>query len=295
MSRPSDTIVLAADGGGTRCRLAVSDGSAVQCVEVGAANVSTDFDAACAELMHGIAALARRAGLEATQIARAPAYLGLAGITGRALADRLAEKLPFDHVLIEDDRPAALRGALGSKDGFVAHCGTGSFLAVQNGDRRSFAGGWGPVLGDQASAQWVGRRALACTLDFVDALKPASELADSLLSRFDGAAGIVRTASKMSPTEFGALAPVVTQHAKQGDALALSIMEDSAQYLTDQMLAMGWMPGLSICLTGGIGPQYAEFLPAQMQQELADPLGDPLTGAIALAHAFQKETRHERC
>ncbi len=295
MSRPSDTIVLAADGGGTRCRLAVSDGSAVQSIEVGAANVSTDFDAACAELKRGIAALAQCAGLEATQIARAPAYLGLAGITGRALADRLATQLSFDHVRIEDDRPAAVRGALGSKDGFVAHCGTGSFLAAQKGDRRSFAGGWGPVLGDQASAQWVGRRALARALDYVDGLRPASELADSLLSRFGDAAGIVRAASGMSPTEFGALAPAVTQHAKQGDALARSIMEDGARYLADQMMAMGWMPGLSICLTGGIGPQYAEFLPAQMQQELTDPLGDPLTGAIALAHAFQKETRHERC
>ncbi len=295
MSRLADTIVLAADGGGTRCRIAVSDGFRVQQVEVGAANVSTDFDAACAELKQGISVLAERIGLEASQLTGTPAYLGLAGVTGKALAVRLAAELPFDCARIEDDRPSALRGALGPKDGFVAHCGTGSFLAAQKRDQSLFAGGWGPVLGDQASAQWVGRRALACTLDCVDGLRSMSEMTNVLLSRFDGAAGIVQVASGMSPTEFGALAPLVTQHAAQGDAVAVSILESGAQYLVDQMEAMGWMPGLPVCLTGGIGPHYATYLPEFMQQDLTKPLGDPLTGAIALAHAFQEDIEHERC
>ncbi len=295
MSRPSDTIALAVDGGGTRCRIAVSDGSDIWQVEVGSANVSTDFDAACAELKRGLTALADGAGLDAAQVARAPAYLGLAGITGPALADRLAAALPFDHVRIEDDRPAALRGALGPADGFVAHCGTGSFLAAQRDGRPAFAGGWGPVLGDQASAQWVGRRALALTLECADGLLTPSGLADQLMARFGDAADMVRAASAMSPTEFGALAPVVTQHAAQGDALAISILHAGARYLADRMTKMGWAPGLPICLTGGIGPYYAEYLPADMQQGLTRPLGDPLTGAIALAHAFQEEIEHERC
>ncbi|SDW53783.1 glucosamine kinase [Ruegeria halocynthiae] len=295
MSRPLDPIVLAVDGGGTRCRIAVSDDSLVQQVEVGSANVSTDFEAACVELKRGIASLAERLGLDASRIARVPAYLGLAGITGKTLAERLAGVLPFDHVRIEDDRPAALRGALGPKDGFVAHCGTGSFLAAQRGGQSVFAGGWGPVLGDQASAQWVGRRALSRTLDCIDDLQPVSEMAEVLLSRFGGAAGVVRAASGMSPTDFGALAPVVTLHAGRGDELAVSIMQAGAQYLAGRMEAMGWAPGLSICLTGGIGPHYAAYLPKIMQQGLANPLGDPLTGAIALARAFQEEIEHERC
>ncbi|MEX0306800.1 MAG: BadF/BadG/BcrA/BcrD ATPase family protein [Ruegeria sp.] len=295
MSRSFDNLVLAVDGGGTRCRIAVSDGPLVQQVEVGAANVSTDFNAACAELKRGFAILAERSGLDASRLVRTPAYLGLAGVTGKALSERLAAALPFDHVRIEDDRPAALRGALGTKDGFVAHCGTGSFLAVQRGEQRSFAGGWGPVLGDQASAQWVGRRALSDILDCADDLRATSEVADDLLARFDGAAGVVKAASGMSPTEFGALAPIVTLHAGRGDALAVSIMEAGARYLADRMEAMGWAPGLSICLTGGIGPRYAAYLPEIMQNELTKPLGDPLSGAIALARAFQEEIEHERC
>ncbi|WP_319546936.1 BadF/BadG/BcrA/BcrD ATPase family protein [Ruegeria conchae] len=295
MSRLADTIVLAVDGGGTRCRIAVSDGSVARQVEVGAANVSTDFEAACAELNRGIADLAKQAGLNCAQIAGTSAYLGLAGITGKTLAERLAARLPFERARIEDDRPSALRGALGSKDGFVAHCGTGSFLASQRDGQIRLAGGWGPVLGDQASAQWVGRQALARTLECVDGIAPTSEMANGLLARFDGAAGIVGAASMMTPTEFGALAPVVTLSAEQGDALARAIMEAGARYLADQIEAMGWKPGLSICLTGGIGPQYAPYLSEIMQQDLTEPLGDPLAGAIALARAFHEEIEHERC
>lgn len=295
MTRASDTIVLAVDGGGTRCRLAISDGDRRWQVEVGAANVSTDFDAACAQLQQGLNAVQQRAGVDPDRIAAAPAYLGLAGITGQPLADRLAAALPLSHVRIEDDRAAALRGALGPQNGFVAHCGTGSFLAAQHGGKPRFAGGWGPVLGDQASAQWVGRQVLSLVLDCADGVRASSELSTHLLTRFEGTAGIVKAASGLSPTEFGALAPVVTQHAGQGDALALSILQAGAEYLSDRMVRMGWVPGLPICLTGGIGPHYATYLPEDMQQALAEPLGDPLSGAIALAHAFREEIEHERC
>ena len=294
MIHASDSFVLAVDGGGTRCRLALSGGDQVWHVEVGAANVSTDFAAACVELNRGLAALAERAGAEVSRITDVPAYLGLAGITGQPLAERLAAVLPFSHVRIEDDRLSALRGALGTGDGFVAHCGTGSFLAVQQGGRPSFAGGRGPVLGDEASAQWVGRRALSQTLECVDGLSLPSDLSAQILSRFGDAAGMINVANGMSPTEFGVLAPLVTQNAAQGDNLAVSIMLEGAGYLADRMVKMGWTSEIPICLTGGIGQHYAAYLPEDMQQALTRPLGDPMSGAIALAHAFQEENEHER-
>ncbi|NOD77703.1 ATPase [Ruegeria sp. HKCCD4315] len=295
MTRCMDNLVLAIDGGGTRCRLALSDRARSWRVEVGSANVSTDFDASCAELSEGLAALGQQAGIDVADLAKVPAYLGLAGITGPAIADRLAAVLPFTHVRIEDDRPSALRGALGPRDGFVAHCGTGSFLAMQQGGKPSFAGGWGPVLGDQASAQWVGKRALSEVLECADGVIASSELSGHLLRRFEGATGIVKAASTMSPTEFGALAPVVTQSAGKGDTIAMSIMQAGADYLADRLKKMGWIPGVPICLTGGIGPHYAAFLPKDMQQVLTQPSGDPLSGAIALAQAFKEEVEHERC
>ena len=293
MTRNLNPIALAVDGGGTRCRVAVSDGENIQRVEVGAANVSTDFDAACSELRGGLKALADHTGISFEVLVSLPAYLGLAGITGKALADRLAVALPFHRVRIADDRASALRGALGGANGFVAHCGTGSFIATQQAGAVRFAGGWGPVLGDQASAQWVGRRAMSETLDCTDGLTEPSEMAQELLSRYGGSDGIVHAATRMSPTDFGALAPVVTDYSSRGDALAILILQAGADYLSDRMEKMGWRTGLPVCLTGGIAPFFAAYLPDDMRSALTDPLGDPLTGAVALAHAFQKEIEDE--
>ncbi|MCA0906853.1 ATPase [Ruegeria marisrubri] len=293
MVKSSKPMFLAADGGGTRCRVAAFVDGKTHRVEVGAANVSTDFKAACIELRRGLEALAVQTGRSPEELAQAPAYLGLAGITGDAIARKLAAALPFRHVRIEDDRAAALRGALGAMDGFVAHCGTGSFVAMQRGGTMKFAGGWGPVLGDQASAQWVGKRALAKTLEHTDGTTGPSALAQDLLSRFGDAAGIVRAAADMTPSDFGALAPLVTELSNRGDDLARSILRDGAGYLIDVMKKLGWNVGLPVCLTGGIGPLYAPYLPADMQSALVQPAGDPLSGALALAQAYLEEIEHE--
>ena len=155
--------VIAVDGGGTRCRMALATSSGTRIVEVGTANISTDFDAAVAEITLGLSQLAKAAGVNDDQLNRLPAYLGIAGTTGPELAGKLAQALPLDHARIEDDRRSALVGALGSRDGAIAHCGTGSFLGASTNGKMRFAGGWGPVLGDEASAQWVGRKSLAAT------------------------------------------------------------------------------------------------------------------------------------
>lgn len=295
MNSAADTFFLAIDGGGTRCRVALSDGAHIWRVEVGAANVSTGFEAACAEISRGLTKLAAQADLDIERLAQVPAFLGLAGVTGPDMADRLRAALPLRQMRIADDRASALRGALGAQDGFVAHCGTGSFVASQIGEIGRFSGGWGPVLGDQASAQWVGRRALSLALDGVDGVLPQSALVQAVLSRFGSAAGIVQAGFEMSQTDFGALAPMVTAHAEQGDSVAMAILQAAADYLTSQMTAMGWRPGLPICLTGGIAPLYAGYLPGNMQTDLTAPLGDPMSGALALARAFHEEIENERC
>ena len=289
MTDSLDARFIAVDGGGTRCRVALSDGHDVVVVETGSSNVSTDFRGGIREILEGINALSRKAGVTQQALAGLPAFVGLAGVTGPEIADRLRSALPFNCIRIEDDRPAALRGALGDRDGVVAHCGTGSFYGRQIGGNMRFAGGWGPVTGDEASAQWVGRKALGATLEAVDGRIEMTGLAQAFLDRFDGAAGIVRFAVTASPKAFGALAPEVTEATCRGDTLALRIINSGAAEIARSLSAIGWEPGLALCLTGGIGPSFAAHLPPEMQAELVAPQGEPLSGAIALAQDLAKE------
>ncbi|MBW0158386.1 BadF/BadG/BcrA/BcrD ATPase family protein [Sedimentimonas flavescens] len=294
MSDSLNNAIIAIDGGGTRCRVALDDGRLTRAIETGSANVSTDFDGAVAQMIEGMNLLARKVDLPVQALWSLPAFVGLAGVTGAEMRARLCAALPFTAVRVEDDRPAALRGALGDRDGVVAHCGTGSFFAAQIRGVMRLAGGWGPVLGDRASAQWVGREALRATLDCVDDLQECTPLANRLLSEMGGSPGIVRFASRARPVDFGALAPLVTDYAGKGDALALGVMATGASEIAALIPQMGWVPGQAICLTGGIGPHFMQFLPAAMLADVAAPQGSPLDGALTLAREFAKEIAHER-
>ncbi len=289
MIESRDSTVLAVDGGGTRCRVACEIGGAVRCVETGAANVSTDFDGALIQIQAGLDALSRQVSIRVEDMLGWPAFVGLAGVTDSETAEHLRDALGLTRARVEDDRPAAVRGALGAQDGLIAHCGTGSFLAMQSNRAMRFAGGWGSVLGDEASAQWVGRRALSETLCAYDGTQVETGLTQKLLTDLDGSAGIVRFAQSASPAQFGALAPAVTSAAKQGDRVAVQIMQAGASYIAGAANRLGWQPGRTICLTGGIAGQYAAYLPDDMRSAVRPPLGEPLTGALALA----KEVSHE--
>lgn len=283
--------VLAIDGGGTRCRVAFDDGTR-EWVETGSANVSTDFDGAVAQLLQGVDALAEKLGQSATTLWSLPVFVGVAGVTGPAIANRLRAALPAAHLQIEDDRSAALHGALGTRHGVIAHCGTGSFYASHiDGDVR-FAGGWGPVIGDEASAQWVGRAALRLALEAADGRLEHSGLSRHLLDAYGAPANVVAFAGTAGPAEFGALAPVVTGHAARRDRLACKIMTAGADEIACALPSLGWRPGMTLCLTGGIGPFYRDFLPDTMRAALSEPAGTPLDGAVILARRLAQGDQH---
>lgn len=287
--------VVAIDGGGTRCRLALRDASGDTVVELGSANVTSDFDAAIAVIRDGAAQLCVRTGLSPEALFALPTYAGLAGVEGASIANRVTRALPFTHIRVEHDRASALKGALGDRDGALAHCGTGSFFITQVDKTARFAGGWGPVLGDPASAQWVGRRALSLTLDAVDGLLPHSALSRAILTTYKDAEGIVTFAAKATPAAFGALAPEVTRHADEGDAIARQVLGEAADYIADILPKLGWAVGMDLCLTGGIAPQFAAYLPDEMQRRIIAPSGEPLSGALMLAEAYREEIAHECC
>ncbi|WP_420584628.1 BadF/BadG/BcrA/BcrD ATPase family protein [Ruegeria sp.] len=291
MTESRNSVVLAVDGGGTRCRVACEVAGVVYSSETGAANVSTDFEGAVAQIRAGIQAVSQQVDISVNDLLKRSAFIGLAGVTDGKMAARLRDALRLTCARIEDDRPAAVRGALGLQNGVIAHCGTGSFLASQTDGAMRFAGGWGSVLGDEASAQWVGRRALSQALKAYDGTHDSTALTRKLLADMDGPAGIVRFAGNATPAQLGALAPAVTSAAQAGDIVAEGIMLTGAGYIAETAQRLGWQAGMALCLTGGIAGQYTPYLSAEMQSAIRPPLGEPLSGALALA----KEVAHEHC
>ncbi len=279
-----DRAVLAVDGGGTRCHLAVESAGERIVAEAGPANVSTDADGAAQAILEGLERLAALVGATPERLAALPAYLGLAGVIGPRDAEAIRARLPFRGALIEDDRRAALEGALGPDGaGALVHCGTGSFLGHRSDGGTRLAGGRGHRLGDEASATWIAGRALAATLDAADGLIPASDLTRHLAHRLGGARGIVGFSRTARHEDWGGLAPTITAAAEARDPTARRIMKTGAAHIAERLRALGWRPGEALCLTGGVGPDYLRYLPAPMRASIAEPAGAPIDGALALA------------
>ncbi|RMF33114.1 MAG: ATPase [Alphaproteobacteria bacterium] len=284
MAQTDDIPIVAVDGGGTSCRFALLHAGRRHEAKLGGANVMTDCDRAIRTIRDGISGLAAEAGLGETGLARAVAYLGLAGVRSEDLARRVAGALAVGKVLVEDDRPSTVVAAFGSGDGTVAGIGTGSFVARQREGAISALGGWGFHLGDEASGAWLGRLALARCLHAIDGICAPSPLTDSLLAEFgDRPDRMMEFARDARPAEFGRFAPRVIEAAAAGDANGRVLMQRGADYIMDAARALGWQPGEALCLAGGIGPHYREYLPAEAAGAVTAPRGSTLDGALELA------------
>ncbi len=285
---PHPGPLIAVDGGGTGCRLVLwMDGTRIE-ARGGPANLSSDFDGALSSIRSGFDTLAAKASTTADDLSHIPTYLALAGAVSPSLCRRAEVALPFVHVRVEEDRRAAVRGALGPEAGGVLHAGTGSFIAVQTPDGAfRTAGGHGHILGDQGSAYAMARDALSATLEAADGTGPSTDLTETLLSRFGGAAGLIAFATNAEPDEIARLASSVTD--ANDDPVAQRIMSEGAAYFGRVLPALGWTDTLPLCLTGGVGPAFSAFLQHPLRSALRPARGTPLDGALSLAADFARE------
>lgn len=273
-------LLIGMDGGGTTCRAALWHNGQRLDRQVPGANATSDIAGAVAAVRAALDALSAASGLGLAQLATAPAYLGIAGVTGPDVAKAMRDALPFDTCVIEEDRRASVMDALGPAKGCVAVIGTGSFLARQS-DTLRFAGGWGLALGDEASGAWLGREACAASLRAIEGLAPASLLTRSLEADFGGRTGLIGFAAQATPRAFAEFAPQVVK-ARQ-DPVGQTLLQRGAVWIAETLTTMGWQSGETLCLTGGLGPTYAEFLPTAMQETHCPPRGTAPDGALLLA------------
>ncbi|HQU67594.1 MAG TPA: BadF/BadG/BcrA/BcrD ATPase family protein [Albidovulum sp.] len=280
--------ILAIDGGGTSCRgrLFVAGGAVVEAVE-GPANVFSDFEAAVGRILRLIGALFDKAGTGAP--ADTVAHLGLAGVIDAAGAEAVAARLPFARSVVTSDQPTMIVGALGGRDGAVAAIGTGSFVGVQSGAQVRVLGGWGLAIGDQASGAWLGRELLKHVILVGDGIEAASPLATGMLDRLGGVPGVTRFSLSARPADYGRFAPEVVAAAEADDPLAARLMAEGAEYIVAALRTLGWSAGERLCLSGGLGPTYARWLPDAITTGLVAPDGTALDGAAILARRLAED------
>ncbi|MGB8813254.1 MAG: BadF/BadG/BcrA/BcrD ATPase family protein [Paracoccaceae bacterium] len=275
-------LFLGIDGGGTRCRAAVSDASG--CVlgtgSAGPANIATDIENARVNILDAtMQALQGVVGPSAADVLpHLHAALGLAGANVPTCAARLSTTLPFASIQIKSDAVIAAKGALHNDDGIVAALGTGSVFAVQRAGKLSQNGGWGFVLGDEGGGAWLGRALLSRSLRAVDGVEPMTPLLQSTLNDLGASSGVLSFGLTGRPADFAAFAP---QIAASNDVAARAIMLQAETDITAMIDHLQGSAPVPVTFIGGLGQIFAARLADRWPQRIA--YGSGLDGALWFA------------
>lgn len=220
---------------------------------------------------------------------------GISGYEGRVYGK--APELPADALTLMHDAPVAHAGALGGEPGIVVIAGTGSvaYGVNENGEALT-AGGWGYLFGDEGSAFWIAREALARAMRAED-LGVSDPLAGSLLRHFElpSLRAIARAfyTNRVSRDCVAAYARELLQTAAREDTGAGTLCDEAAGALAGLAASTAGRLGMKappVAVIGGLmnDPAFRqrtyEALRKSFGRDTAvDPKGDPATGALLLA------------
>ena len=293
------TFYLGIDAGGThtRARLTTAEGEVLGIGEAGPANTRIGLGAALRAVRDAYAEAVQMADLGKAEVRTIHAGLGIAGLNRRGvLAGLQAHNFPFRSIAFASDASIANLGAHAGGDGAICIVGTGSIgFARVNGEAFS-VGGYGFPISDEGSGADLGLRAIRRSLWARDGRIPHSPMTQQVLARFGGSAGeIVYWMDQATATDYGAFAPLVMDHAAQGDPVAEPIVQEGAMRIDRLIRVLLERGAPSCCLMGGLAPRMQNWLAAGIRERLKEPLGDAVDGALLLARTrAQAEGARER-
>jgi glucosamine kinase len=267
--------------------LCAPSGTALGEGAAGPANIRRGLDVSFAAVLQATQACLERAGLSSHDLPRITACLALAGASEPAdLAAAQRLKHPFGRVVVTSDAHAACVGAHGGRDGGVVVVGTGTIGWAELKGRQHRVGGWGLNVSDEGSGAWIGRELVRHVLWAYDGRIEMTTLLTLAFEQFQSDPhAIVRWASNASPRAFGALAPLVIEHARAGDAIGIGIVGVAASHV-DALAARLMALGVDrIALVGGLADHMKSLVSDSTRAHLIPPAGDALDGALQLARA----------
>ena len=280
-------LFLGIDGGGTGCRarLTQADGTVLGEGLAGPAATRFGVDQSWSAIQTAARAALTEAGLPETRWSFVRVGVGVAGIGRPGARDGLmAKPHPFAAITFASDAMAACLGAHGGQDGGIVIIGTGSCGIARVAGQDVQVGGYGFPISDEGSGAWLGLRALRAALPTLDGRARATLMTDDVLRRYDHSAPqVVAWMDRATATDYATLAPLVVQHADQGDPVARRLMQEAADQIETICRTLMDRGAVRLSLLGGLASVLALWLAPDLRRKLADPLGDAMDGAAILA------------
>ena len=211
----------------------------------------------------------------------------------------LGEILPAP-IGVVGDMQTALEAAFDQGPGVIVNAGTGSFAYGRNREGKTVrAGGWGFAIGDEGSAQWIGRSAVNLLLRASDRLDgiPETPLAKALFKAWgvNSVGDLSRAANSVPPPNFAALSPAVFV---SDDNVAFEVLAAAGRELAaianvviGRLFAKDHAAAVPVAMTGGVfrhAPRvretfYNELGQLEPRAEINPQVVDPVEGALRMA------------
>lgn len=294
---------LAIDGGGTKTECVVGDERSVLASAVGSTiKIKKVGNKAAAEVLQSaINDVCKQANIRPDQFSRT--CIGLAGSSIPEVSQwtrATLTQLVSGELILVNDTTIAHHAAFNGGPGVLVIAGTGSnVLGINERGESARAGGWGPIISDEGSGFWIGRRAVAQSMRAHDA-GHSTELLSAIIHawRLSSREEVVAMANSNPPPDFAALLPAVLQCADAGDALAREILSSAANELAQlaRIVVRKLWNGdekIPIALTGGVFAHSAQIRQMFSNAIRAERRGievnpepvHPVMGALAMARS----------
>jgi N-acetylglucosamine kinase-like BadF-type ATPase len=299
-----DLFFFGIDGGGTHSRLVFINQKReiLAKTQAGSTNIYSVtegevYDNLKVLLTSGLSA----AGLRQEDITSG--CIGSAGL-GRQGEQQLFRKMLRDilgstPVKLCTDGEILLCGGLSSLEGYCLIAGTGSVALGRSAAGELLrAGGHGYMLGDEGGAAWIGKIAIIRSLRSGEGRDLPTTMMDEILKTtgLEQSSDLIQYVHHdADKAKIAALAPLVTEAARRGDALALDILAVGSAELTLLVRSVlersPHIKNKALVLAGGV-IEHDEIVTTKLRQSLEEqfptlsvqkPSGTALDGACLLA------------
>ena len=288
--------IVGVDGGGTRCRALIKDrqGNTLGRGISGGANPVNGVSKATSSIMLAVTKAMEAADISESEHSRMLVGAGVAGLHLPSMREALENWVhPFAYCYFTSDLDVALQGAFGEKHGGLIILGTGFSAAVRSASGIQNIGGYGFPFNAIASGSWLGLKAVEAALLGAEGIGRETDLSRHILQNQSPVA-LAQQLQHAAPQVFGQYAPIVGELALKGDAVALSIMHEAAQFVAKVVARLQAMGAPTIALVGGVSDMLSQWLPAPVLSHLSAPEQPPEEGACAFAlaqYAASRETQ----
>lgn len=233
----SHQLFLGVDGGGTKTHIALIDESREPRCEgfAGPSNpLRVGVETAVTNIAKAINEACDRDGVSRSDIAAAT--LGLAGVRRadlkRSVRESFIKRLGIRRVEVVTDAEIALYATTLGKPGLVVIAGTGSVCLGKNEKgEMAISGGWGPLAGDEGGGVGIAQQALHTIAKASDGRGVPTMLSERASEYFRASGPENLIVAIYSPqvdnSRIAGFAQLVVETAKEGDEIAMQILDDA--------------------------------------------------------------------